>query len=115
MEIPAYMDPDQIDEKSPKYSKKIRTRVFQWYMSAVPEIEVKNGFYSIFDGQHIPIGLKGPAWHNYPVWVERFKQEFDPQFLSNPPQPWDIDEIEKRHPELVTQEAKDAVKRIAKR
>lgn len=85
------------------------------YMSAVPKIEVENGFYSIFDGQHIPIGLKGPAWHNYPRRVERFKREFDPKFLSNPPQPWDIDEIEKRHPELVTQETKDAVKRKAKR
>ncbi len=115
LEVPAYMDPDKIDPKSPKYSKEEATRVYQWYMSAVPQIEVKNGFYSIFDGQHIPIGLKGPAWHNYPLWVERFKAEFDPQFVSNPPQPWDVDEIQKRHPEFVTKEAKEAIAKIAKR
>jgi len=115
LEVPAYMDPDIIDPQSPAYNKEEATRVYQWYMSAVPAIEVKNGFYSIFDGQHIPVRLKAPAWHNYHIWCERFKQEFDPKGLSNPPQPFDIDEIEKRHPEFVTQEARDAVAKVAKR
>jgi len=109
------MDPDIIDPNSAAYDKAQATKVYQWYMSAVPAIEVKNGFYSIFDGQHIPVRLKGPAWHNYHIWAERFKAEFDPKNLSNPPQPFDIDEIQKRRPEFVTQEAKDAVARVAKR
>jgi len=115
LEIPAYMDPDIIDPNSPAYDKKEATRVYQWYMSEVPAIEVKNGFYTIFDGQHIPVRLKSPAYHNYHVWAERFKEEFDPKNLSNPPQPFDIDEIQNRHPEFVTQEARDSIARVAKR
>lgn len=114
LEIPAYMDPDILDPEAPTYDKAEATRVYQWYMSEVPAIEVKNGFYSIFDGQHIPVRLKAPAYHNYHIWVERFKQEFDTNNLSNPPQPFDIDEIQKRYPEFVTQETKDAISRIAK-
>ncbi len=115
LEVPAYMDADIIDPESPAYDKEAATRIYQWYMSAVPAIEVKNGFYSIFDGQHVSVRLKAPAWHNYHIWAERFKAEFDPNGLSNPPQPFDVDEIEKRHPEFVTQEARDAVDRVAKR
>ena len=112
--MPAYQDVDKLHPESPKYQKDDATRAYQWYMSAVPEVEVKSGFYSIFDGQHIPIRLKGPAWHNYQIWCDRFKAEFDPNGLSNPPQPYDIDELVKRHPEFVTAEAKEAVDRVAK-
>lgn len=114
LEMPAYMDPDTVFPGSPKFNKEAVTRTYQWYMSTVPAIEVKTGFYSIFDGQHIPIRLKGPAWHNYPVWCERFKAEFDPNGVSNPPQPFDVDEIAARRPEFVTQEARDAINEIAK-
>jgi hypothetical protein len=115
LEVPAYMDPDTIFPGTPKFSPSKVTKTYRWYMSAVPKIEVETGFYSIFDGQHTPVRLKGPAWHNYQVWCDRFKAEFDPNGISNPPQPYDIDEIAARHPEFVTQEAKDAVDKVAKK
>ena len=115
LEVPAYMDPDIIDPESPAYDKEQATKVYQWYMSTAPAIEVKNGFYTIFDGQHIPVKIKAPAYHNYHIWAERFKQEFDPSNLSNPPQPFDIDEIADQHPEFITQDFKDAVSKVAKR
>ncbi len=114
LEFLAYQDPDKMDPASPKYNKEDRTRVYQWYMSAVPSIDAKTGFYNIFDGQHIPVRLKGPAWHNYHVWSERFKAEFDPQGVGNPPMPFDVDEVISRHPEFITREVKEAIDRAAK-
>ena len=114
LEIPAYMDPDRLDPRSPKYSKADTARVMEWYMSAVPEIENRNGFFCIFDGQHEPLKLKGPAWHNYDVWVRRFKETFDPKWLSNPPQPFEVDETVERFPEFVTPESEQETARIAR-
>ncbi|MFC1969178.1 hypothetical protein ACFLVF_01645 [Chloroflexota bacterium] len=70
---------------------------------------------TFFDGQHMGAKLKSPAWHDYDIWCERFKAVFDPHNISNPPQPFDIDEIGKSHPEFITQEVKDAVNKAANR
>ncbi|MFC1869741.1 FAD-binding oxidoreductase [Chloroflexota bacterium] len=113
LEFLAYQDPDKLDPDSPKYRKEDIEKVYQWYMSAVPEIEVKTGFYNFFDGQHIPIRLKSPAWHNYDIWCDRFKAEFDPKGVGNPPMPFDIDELAERHPEFITDEVKKAVGKVA--
>jgi hypothetical protein len=100
LEIPAYPDPNRIDRHSPAYEPEAIRKVMQWYTSAVPLIEKGTGFYSIFDGQHTSLAQKGPNWHNYHMWCKRFKKEFDPMGLSNPPQPYDVDEIIKLHPEF---------------
>jgi hypothetical protein len=114
LEMPAYEDPDALDSYSPRYRQQDVTRVMQWYMSAVPEVDAETGFYSIFDGQHIPLRLKSPGWHNYHVWCDRFKAAFDPKGLSNPPQPYDVDEVVKAHPEFVTASAQKAMDRLAR-
>jgi len=114
LEFLAYQDVDKMDPESPRYNKDDQTKVYQWYMSTVPAVDAKTGFYNFFDAQHIAVKLKGPAWHNYHIWCEKFKQEFDPKGVSNPPQPFDIDEIANRHPEFITQEVREAIDRAAK-
>ncbi len=114
LEFLAYQDPDKMDPSSPKYNKDDVKRVYQWYFSTVPAVDAQTGFYNFFDGQHIPVRLKAPAWHHYDVWCDRFKAEFDPFGVSNPPMPYDLDVVAEKYPEYITEEVKKAVKRAAK-
>jgi len=114
LEIPAYMDPDYLDQDSPKYRKGDMIRVLQWFASAVPATEATSGFLSVFDGQHMPMRLKGPAHHNYDIWSDRFKAVFDPKGLCNPPQPFELEEMMTLYPEIVTPEDRKTLEDIAK-
>ena len=115
LEFLAYEDVDKLDPQSPKYRKDDVTRVYQWYFSAVPSVDAKTGFYNFFDGQHIPVKLKSPGWHDYHIWCDRFKEEFDPQGVSNPPMPYDLDEVAERHPEFITPEVKEAIAKLKRK
>ena len=109
----SYLDVDKLDMESPKFSKEVMTRVFQWYMSETPQAEMKAGFHNWFHGEHVPLRLIAPAWHNFDVWVDRFKQEFDSQEVCNPSVPYQTDELAERHPEFITAEVKEAVAKMA--
>jgi hypothetical protein len=114
LEIPCYMDPDTLDKESPRYRKGDMLRIMQWMSSAVPAIEASTGFMSVFDGQHMPMRLKGPVHHHYEVWSDRFKAAFDPLNLCNPPQPYEVEEIIEMYPEIITPEDRNALETLGK-
>lgn len=111
-EFLAYHDVEKMDPESPKHNKQDLAKAMQWYMSATPEIDVETGFPNAFQEWHQPIRMVAPAWHNYQIWLDRFKKEFDPQGVSNPPLPFATDEMVKMHPEFVTPKLKEAVDKV---
>ena len=44
-----------------------------------------------------PLGLTGPAYDNYHLLLRKLKGVFDPNNLSNPPRPFDLDEVVEKH------------------
>lgn len=44
-----------------------------------------------------PVGLSGPAYDNYHLMLSKVKRTFDPNNISNPPRPLDVDEAIENH------------------
>ncbi len=83
LEFLTYFDPD--DENIQK--------VDEWVYLAIAKEYVKRGLYSAFLYQ-TPMELSGPAYGpNFHNWMKKVKGVFDPNSLSNPPVPFDVDEI----------------------
>lgn len=95
-EFLAYMDPRYIDPKSPDYRKEDLHKVLDWYAVAINEVDREIGSMNFFQGENIPIYLAGPSWGpHYNSWMEKWKKAFDPNYLANPPSPWESEELEK--------------------
>jgi len=109
-EFLVYMDPDSIDPESPQYSAEDAKRVYQWYMSEAPRIHVDTGFYQPFN-RGLPFSWAAAPWHQYDIWMERVKREFDPNHVSNPSYP-EGNEIAARYPEFITDEVKAVLKKM---
>ena len=62
-------------------------------MEVVSDVSNETGACNFFGAFHHGLLFKGPHWSNFQVWVDRFKNEFDPDRLSNPPAPYDPEEI----------------------
>jgi hypothetical protein len=73
-------------------------RIDNWYVEAVKQ-DVKEGCYSGMQMSYGPMGITGPAYGDYHIMVRELKEMFDPEYLSNPPRPFDFDEkIERECP-----------------
>lgn len=83
-----YMDPRYTDPSSPDYRENDLRKVLQWYFIEVNEIDKRLGAMNLFQGTTSPLSLCGPYWGpNYHHWMEKWKNAFDPDNLSNPPAP----------------------------
>jgi hypothetical protein len=86
-EFLVYFDPDGDMEK-----------VDQFYVEVGRE-NIRKGFYTAFLMTLRPLLLTGPAYGpNYHSWILKLKEVFDPNSLSNPPNPQDHDEFVERAP-----------------
>jgi len=80
-EFLTYQDPD--DE--------LKHKVDEWSV-ALSKMNIENRYYSAQLASHKPLFLTGPAYGpDYHKWMIKFKEEFDPDALSNPPGPADTD------------------------
>jgi hypothetical protein len=89
----------------------------QWYTTGTPAEDIRFGLPNGFQEWHQPIKRVGRAWHEYPTWAEKFKKEFDPIGMANPPVPFQADELVVRHPNWATseiEETTDLVNKIAR-
>jgi len=112
-EFLVYMDVDKIDPESPKYNKEDAVRVYQWYASQAPAIHVQTGFFCYFD-RGVPFRMTAGPWHNFYVWMERVKQEFDALDLSNPVSFQKGSKMSEQYPEFITQELKDTLAKASR-
>lgn len=93
LEFLCYVDPHKCDMAGKNFDLRYMKKMATWYMEAVPNCDIKTGFHSFFAASSIPARYVGPYWHNYQVWQDRFKREFDPMGTSNPPAPYDPEEM----------------------
>ena len=79
-----YWDPDKIES---------RERVDQWYFDEIPKADARLGMYNLFQCQMIPVLSTAKFGPNHHLWMQKFKNLFDPKGLSNPPAPFEFDEL----------------------
>lgn len=95
LEFLVYMNVDRCDPMSPDYDPEYMAHMIPWYFEETPEIDAQTGFLDFFPASCHGILYQGPYYHDYQVWVDRFKEEFDPRVVANPPAPYD--------PEMITE------------
>jgi len=89
----------------PNFNPELAGRFLPWAISVGPTILQKYGGVSQFDNIIHPISLKGRAYPGFDAWLTRFKKEFDPKNVSNPPYPHMVEEVAKLlPPQVVTEE-----------
>jgi hypothetical protein len=87
-----------------------------WQLSEGQNINVRCGCQSIFDAQIHSMKTFGKAKQNYPVWIDRFKKEFDPKALCGCGWPYVIDMVLDGIPApVITEETRETVKEMAAR
>jgi FAD/FMN-containing dehydrogenase len=75
-----------------------RHAVDRWFIAAIKQ-DINEGCYSGLQGSLTPLGLLGPGYDNHHLLLRKIKWAFDPNFVSNPPRPFEVDEqIEKYCP-----------------
>jgi FAD/FMN-containing dehydrogenases len=95
LEFLVYMNVDRCDPMSEDYDPVYLSQMIPWYFEETPEIDATTGFLDFFPASCHGILYQGPYYHDYQVWTDRFKEEFDPRTVSNPPAPFD--------PEMITE------------
>lgn len=93
LEFMLYQNVDHWDPLSPFFNREIHGKGFKWVMEAVPDVNNETGSTNFFGAFHQCLLYKGPHASNFQVWVDRFKGEFDPDGLSNPPAPYDPEKV----------------------
>jgi len=89
LEFLVYMNVDKCDPLSPYYDPTYMQSLIGWYFEETPFIDAETGFLDFFPASCHGILFQGPFFSDYQVWVDRFKEEFDPRTVSNPPAPYD--------------------------
>ena len=84
LEFLTYYDPDDAEMH----------RTDEWVYIAVPKEDIRVGLFNGFKIYESPLELTGAAYGpNVHHWMKKVKQVFDPNGLSNPPVPADVDEL----------------------
>lgn len=116
MEEHGFPDPRKQDPEDPAYDADVDMRfTLMWQLSEGQTINVRCGAQSIFDAHIHSMKVFGPAKQDYPVWIDRFKKEFDPKGVSGCGWPYVIDVALEALPPVITEEAKETVKEMAAR
>jgi len=116
MEEHGFPDPKKTDPEDPRFDPELDTRfTFIWQLSEGQTINVRCGCQSIFDAQIHSTKFFGPVKQNYPVWIGKFKKEFDPKGLSGCGWPYVIEMALEAAPPVFTEECQETVKQIAAR
>lgn len=93
LEFMLYQNVDYWDPLSPFFNPEIHEKGLKWAMEVISDVSNETGACNFFGAYHHGLLYKGPYWSNFQVWVDRFKNEFDPAGLSNPPAPYDPEKM----------------------
>lgn len=111
-ELHGWPDAAKVDPDDPEFQPELVRRIIRWRLSEAEKIIIQTGNQSFFGTLVQPVRPFTPAFHNYHLWLDRFKKEFDPKGLSAPGQPFIIDRmIAELYPEAITDELKETVKK----
>jgi hypothetical protein len=79
--------------------------------SEVPTTLIKYGNVNLFGNGHINSKLiLGPAWHNYHIWTQKLKAEFDPKDVCRKGLADHMDIVINQVPPCITEELKNTIK-----
>ena len=113
-EFMQYPDSQKIDPRDPKFDPNVVATNVTWMESICVGTQMKYGFASLFGNGVLNSALEiGPTKHNYHIWLDRIKGEFDPKNLANPPTLRLIDAMLHQSPFLLTEEYKQIRDKIA--
>jgi len=109
-------DPRTLDPEDPHYDMGLDMRFTSWSLSEGQTINVRCGSQTFADGNAHSMQVWGPAKQNYPIWIGRFKNEFDPKGLSGCTWPYTIDlMLQGFPPDVFTEEARETVNEMVAR
>jgi len=111
-ELHGWPDAAKVDPDDPEYQPEMVRRMMRWRFSEAEKIIIEKGNQSFFGSLIQPLRVFAPAFHNYHLWLDRFKKEFDPKGLSAPGQPYIQDRmVDELFPDSITDEMKEAIKK----
>jgi len=110
LEVLVHMNVSKCDLLSELYDPDYVKKMIEWHFEETPFVDAKMGFFNFFPASGFPILVQGPFFNDYQVWIDRFKKEFDPNGISNPPAPYDPENVIKRLPVFMLNKARRIVK-----
>jgi len=109
-----YVDCEKMDPANPKFDPPGTLVPFLMFLhSEVPTTLIKHGNMNLFGNGHINSKLlTGPAWHNYQIWVQKLKAEFDPKDVCRKGLADHMDIVINAVPPCITEEFKETMKQV---
>jgi len=105
----------RMDPTAPEFDAGSAKRYLKWRYNQGLGLGLETGALSFFDGQVQPVGEIARTTHNYGIWLERFKKEFDPKGLAAPGHPFLVDKfVNELHPDTLTPELRKKQRAAAK-
>ncbi len=93
VEFMLYQNVDHWDPVSPYFKPEVLEKGLKWCFEIVPDVDGLVGSANFMGAFQYPLIYAGTMRNNYQVWMDRFKSEFDPKSLANPPAPYDIENL----------------------
>jgi hypothetical protein len=113
-EFMAIPDCEKFDPTNPKFDPNTIGAFLTFLESEVPKIMVENGQSNLFGMGFINSkNLLGPGMHNYHLWVQKLKKEFDPKGVCRKGCDDAMDVIIGSAPAIITEGFKQVAKRVA--
>jgi len=111
-ECDGYYDTSRLEPEGPQFDYELLQRSHQFPQSVMAAIEATTGWPGGENTHTRCSYTSDAAYHNTPVWVERFQKEFNPKGLSNTGLPYIGDKLATVFPKMITDEIKETVKRV---
>lgn len=109
----AHVDCEKADPANPKFDMNTVGGLLTFLESVIPGTVIKYGFSNLFGNGHINSKqLLGPTQHNYHIWTQKFKDEFDPNDVCRKGLADHMDMIIGGAPQIITEEFKATAKQI---
>ncbi len=113
-ELQAWPYGPKIDPTAPEYDAGNAKRYLEWRYNTGLQLSMETGALSFFDGQVQPVGEIARVTHDYSIWLERFKKEFDPNGLASPGHPFLVDKfLNESHPDVINRKTRKMQKEVA--
>jgi len=110
----AQVDCEKIDPANPRFDMNSVGGLLTFLESEVPKLLVKYGWANLFGNGHINSKLLlGPTMHNYHIWTQKIKSEFDPKDVCRKGLADHIDMIIAGAPMIITEDFKATAKQVA--
>jgi hypothetical protein len=111
LEFMLYQNVDYWDPLSPFFKPEVQEKGLKWAMEVILDVEHETGSCNFFGAFHHCLLYKGPHRSDFQVWIDRFKHEFDPDGLANPPAPYDPEKMAESLPPGMLPKVRSVIRR----